>query len=348
MFTFRDAAPLPLEAGGELPGLCLAYTDQGPADAPVVWVCHALTANADVFAWWPGLFGPNDLFHPGAYRILCVNIPGSCYGSTGPLSPDPATGAPYGHSFPVLTVRDIVAALERLRIHLGIARIHLLIGGSLGGQQAMEWAYLLGRTCERLVLIATNARHSAWGIALNEAQRMAIEADATWPTSSPEAGDAGMRAARAMALISYRHYGAYGQTQTDPSPRLGGYRAQSYQRYQGEKLSHRFNAFSYYRLSQTMDSHHMGRGRPSTEAALGLIAAATLVIGIDTDVLFPPEEQAFLAAHIPGSRFACIHSAYGHDGFLIETVLLSEVVGGFLREVAPVALRAASPGRVPE
>lgn len=347
MPTFHDTEPLPLEAGGLLPELTLAYTDEGPLHAPVVWVCHALTANANVFEWWPGLFGPYDLFRPGAYRILCVNIPGSCYGSTGPLSRHPATGAPYGHDFPTLTIRDLVSALERLRCHLGIETIHLLIGGSLGGQQAMEWAYVLGSRCEHLVLIATNARHSAWGIAFNEAQRMAIEADATWKSAAPDAGEAGMRAARAMALISYRHYDTYCRSQSDPTPVLSGYLAQSYQRYQGEKLARRFNAFSYYRLSQTMDSHHMGRGRISAADALGRISATALVIGIDTDVLFPPHEQEFIATCIPKSRYVCIHSDYGHDGFLIETASLTDVIGAFLSAHA-VGLKAASPEPLPE
>lgn len=175
---------------------------------------------------------------------------------------------------------------------------------------------------------------------------MAIEADATWKSSTPDAGEAGMRAARAMALISYRHYDTYSRSQSDPTPVLSGYLAQSYQRYQGEKLARRFNAFSYYRLSQTMDSHHMGRGRTSAAEALSRIPANALVIGIDTDVLFPPHEQEFLAACIPKSRYVCIHSDYGHDGFLIETALLTEVVGDFLTANAG-SLKAASPEPLP-
>ena len=332
MRHFIDSSPLALESGEVLSGFELAYTDIGPPDAPVIWVCHALTANADVLDWWSGLFGNGALFNPGSHRIICANILGSCYGSTGPLSPDPATDRAYGHGFPTISIRDIVATLDRLRAHLGIDTIDVLIGGSLGGQQAMEWAHLLGHQCRQLVLMATNARHSAWGIALNEAQRMAIEADGTWSQGTPDAGDAGMRAARAMALASYRHYGTYEQTQTDPEPMLGGYKAQSYQRYQGEKLSRRFNAFSYYRLSQAMDSHHMGRGRTSLTEALGDIRARTLVIGIETDVLFPPSEQFFLSEHIPDSRFQLIPSEYGHDGFLIETAALAAVIGDFLQE----------------
>ena len=194
----------------------------------------------------------------------------------------------------------------------------------------MEWAIQSPGLFENLALIATNARHSAWGIAFNEAQRMAIEADGTWRLKHPSAGDAGMRAARATALLSYRNYAAYAETQSDPEPLLGEYRAASYQQYQGEKLSRRFNAFSYYTLSKTMDTHHVGRGRNSKEAALAGIQARTAVIGISSDVLFPPAEQEFLATHIPNASFHLIDSAYGHDGFLIETQKIGAILSSFL------------------
>ncbi len=335
MYTYTSHEPLPLESGGVLPELTLAYTDRGAPNLPVVWVCHALTANADPFDWWPGLCGPADLISPARFRIICANIPGSCYGSTGPLSLNPATGDPYYHDFPTMTVRDVVRALDRLRVHLGVHSIALLVGGSLGGQQAMEWAYLLGTRVKRLALIATNARHSAWGTAFNESQRMAIDADSTWNSRHPEAGANGMRAARAVALLSYRHYSTYAASQTDAEATLGPYRACSYQRYQGEKLANRFNAYSYYRLSQTMDTHHMGRRRPSIPHALHHIRAETSVIGIDTDVLFPPEEQRYLAEHIPQSSLHILHSAHGHDGFLIETEALSNLIEAFLDREVP-------------
>ena len=328
--TFRLPVDLPLEQGGVLHSPVIAYHTYGTPGAPVVWVCHALTANADVFDWWSGLFGEQDLFNPGQYFIVCANVLGSCYGSEGPLSEGFLSGAPYFHQFPNLSIRDLVAAHEALRQHLGIEKIHLLLGGSLGGQQAMEWAIQSPWLFENLALIATNARHSAWGIAFNEAQRMAIEADGTWRLKHPSAGDAGMRAARATALLSYRNYAAYAETQSDPEPLLGEYRAASYQQYQGEKLSRRFNAFSYYTLSKTMDTHHVGRGRNSKEAALAGIQARTAVIGISSDVLFPPAEQEFLAKHIPHATFHLIDSAYGHDGFLIETQKIGAILSSFL------------------
>ena len=328
-FSIKEG--LSLEKGGWLAAPTIAYHTYGDPSNPVVWVCHALTANSDVFDWWTGLFGPEAPFNPGDHYIVCANVLGSCYGTTGPLTENPGTGGYYFHDFPEITIRDMVAAHEALRRHLKIERIHLLVGGSLGGQQALEWAILQPKLIDHLALIATNARHSAWGIAFNESQRMAIEADNTWYRRYPEAGDAGMRAARAVALLSYRHYDTYAGAQTDPEPVLDNYKAVSYQQYQGEKLSRRFNAFSYYRLSQAMDAHHVGRGRDTVETVLSRIEARTLVVGISTDILFPLPEQQYLARHIPGAEFREIHSIYGHDGFLVETDKLGELLNDFLR-----------------
>ncbi|MEO6760124.1 MAG: homoserine O-acetyltransferase [Saprospiraceae bacterium] len=321
---------LSLEHGDYLTEPTISYHTYGDPSKPVVWVCHALTANSDVFDWWAGLFGPTDDFNPQDYFIVCANVLASCYGTTGPLSKNPVTGLPYFQAFPVISIRDMVAAHEALRRHLGISSIHLLIGGSLGGQQALEWAIQQPQLIRHLALIATNARHSAWGIAFNEAQRMAIEADASWGESHPRAGEIGMRAARAAALLSYRNYHTYGQFQTDTEPVTSLYRASTYQQYQGEKLARRFNAYSYYRLAQAMDTHHVGRGRSTVEAALGLVQARTLVVGISSDILFPPGEQQFLAQHIPHAQYREIDSDYGHDGFLIETRQLGEILGSFL------------------
>ena len=332
--SFTIYSGLSLESGEYLTEPTIAYHTYGDPAKPVVWVCHALTANSEVFDWWAGLFGPTNPFNPQDYFIVCANVLASCYGTTGPLSKNPVTGQPYFHAYPRITIRDMVAAHEALRRHLGIQKLHLLLGGSLGGQQALEWAIQQPRLIDHLALIATNARHSAWGIAFNEAQRMSIEADGTWPQSQPLAGDAGMRAARATALLSYRNYGTYGQSQTDSEPTLEQFRASTYQQYQGEKLSRRFNAFSYYRLAQAMDTHHVGRGRENIEAALASISARTLVVAISSDVLFPAAEQQYLARHIPHARYLEIDSDYGHDGFLIETQQLGAALTAFLAETA--------------
>jgi len=321
--VFDLPTPFPLESGATLAGAQVAYRTWGQLNAArdnVVWVCHALTANADVLDWWAGLFGPGCFFDPADWYIVCANVLGSCYGSTSPLSSDPTTGTPRYEEFPLLTIRDLAAAHEALRQHLGLARLHTAIGGSLGGQQALEWAVSQPQLIQHLVVIATNARHSAWGIAFNEAQRLAIEADPTYHAHAPEGGSAGLRAARAVALLSYRGYEAYEATQTDPAddPRLRDYRASSYQRYQGDKLVARFNAYSYVTLSRAMDSHHLGRGRGGVGPALASIRARTLVLGITSDVLFPLTEQRELAQGIAGAAYGELESGYGHDGFLLE------------------------------
>jgi homoserine O-acetyltransferase len=319
-----------LESGGRLPSLELAYHCYGtraPDDSNVVWVCHALTANSDVLDWWAGLFGPKGLFDPARHFIVCANNLGSCYGSTGPLSVNPETGEPYFHDFPLITIRDMVQAHELLRQHLGIRRIGLLMGGSQGGQQALEWAIQQPELVDNLVLVATNAAHSPWGVAFNESQRMAIAADPTWRERRPDAGIEGMKVARSIALLSYRHYHTYAQSQQVPDhDLLDGFPAASYQRYQGEKLAKRFNAFSYWALSKAMDAHHVGRGRGGLASVLARVRAKTLAISISSDLLFPPDEQRFLAQHIPGAEWAEIASGYGHDGFLTETDALSQVI----------------------
>ncbi|WP_345270227.1 homoserine O-acetyltransferase family protein [Nibrella viscosa] len=327
-----------LEAGASLPGFRLAYTTRGTLNADgsnVVWICHALTGNADPGDWWSGMVGPGRFYDPEQYFIVCANILGSCYGSTGPLSINPETGDPYFHDFPTITVRDIVGALDLLRQELGIDRIHTCIGGSVGGQQAVEWGIMQPDLIENLVLLASNAVFSPWGIAFNESQRMAIEADATWRERRPDAGQAGMKAARAMALISYRNYDTYGFTQAlDNNEQLDGYKAAGYQQYQGEKLVRRFNAFTYWTLTKVMDSHNVGRNRGSILNALGQIKARTLSVGIKSDILFPPSEQQFLARHIPDAVYQEIDSLYGHDGFLIEFKPLSQIIRKWMAERA--------------
>jgi homoserine O-acetyltransferase len=330
-YSFEN--PFQLEIGAVLPGLEIAYHTYGDfrPGKPVVWVCHALTANSDVFEWWPGLFGEEELFNPNEYSVICANVLGGCYGTTGPLSLDPRNGLPWYHGFPEITIRDMAKAHRELADALGIDRIDLLVGGSLGGQQAIEWAIEEPERFRRLALIATNAQHSPWGIAFNESQRMAIASDPTWKTSTPRAGTEGLKAARAMALLSYRSYHAYHTAQSESDLLLPEtFRAASYQHHQGEKLARRFNAYSYNLLSRAMDSHCVGRGKNGNKQALQRITAHTLVVGIASDLLFPVSEQEYLAAHIPDANLVIIDSLYGHDGFLIETAQLSALLKLFL------------------
>jgi homoserine O-acetyltransferase len=331
---FHPDKELVLESGKIISGYHLAYTTHGYLNESgdnVVWVFHALTANSDPAEWWPGLVGEGKLFDPAHYFIIAVNMPGSCYGSTGPLDINPATSSPWFHDFPFFTPRDMAKAYHELKEHLGIRKIHIGIGGSMGGQQLLEWAVIEPELFEFIFPIATNAVHSAWGIAFNESQRMSIECDETWKEKNDRAGIQGMKVARGIALISYRNYITYNASQSeDDNEKREDFKTSSYQRYQGEKLAKRFNAFSYYFLSKGMDSHNLGRGRESIEAALNKIQAKTLAIGITTDILFPVPEQQFIADNIPGARLKTIHSNYGHDGFLLEYEQIENIIKHFL------------------
>ena len=328
--------PFPLESGSTLPRLTAAYHTYGTLNAArdnVIWVCHALTANSDARDWWPGLVGPGYTIDPGQYFIVCVNMLGSSYGTTSPKSQNPETGAPYGLNFPLVTTKDHARFFSLVADHLGIRCIRLLIGGSMGGQQCLEWACAEPGRFDLLCVLATNARHSAWGIAFNESQRMALRADTTLGTDAPDAGKAGLEAARAMAMLSYRHYRTYLATQTEPrEATYDDFRASSYQRYQGLKLYRRFDPVCYYGLTRGMDSHNVGRGRGGVAAALARISCPTLVISIDTDILFPLEEQSVLSRHIPNSRLEVMHSDYGHDGFLTEARQIGTFLEDFLND----------------
>ena len=333
--TFEHGRPFNLESGTIIPGFRLAYTTAGQlneAKDNVVWIFHALTGNSDPLDWWSGLVGTGKIIDPARHFIVCVNMPGSCYGSTGPLDYNPRTGEPWYHEFPFFTPRDMARAYHYLRLHLGIERIWLGMGGSMGGQQLLEWATEEPHLFEKIIPMATNAFHSAWGKAFNASQRMCIESDPTWKERHPQAGMEGMKVARSIALLSYRHYRTYAATQQDDPERLEHYRAESYQRYQGDKLAARFNAFSYHALTKGMDAHHLGRSRGSIHEALASIRAKTLVIGINTDVLYPPEEQEYIARQIPGGQFALLHSHYGHDAFLVEYEKLEEMIRPFLTD----------------
>lgn len=297
----------------------------------VIWICHAFTANSNPADWWPEMVGQGRLFDPEKYTVVCANIIGSCYGSTGPMSVNPKTGKPYLRSFPLVTFRDVVTTHQILKEHLGIDKIWVLTGGSIGGFQAMEWECMYPGTTENLILIATAAQASPWVKAFSQSQRLAILADGTFDGANPNGGKAGLKAARSIALLSYRGRSSYNLTQQDTDPnQLSDFKACTYQDYQGDKLVKRFDAYSYFALSLMLDSHNMGRGRVSNEAALNSIKARTLVVGIDSDILFPVEEQHFIADHIPSAVYREIHSQFCHDGFLIEYQQLTSIISEFI------------------
>jgi homoserine O-acetyltransferase len=338
VFNYNES--FTLESGVTLPGYHLAYTTHGKLNAAkdnVVWIFHALTANSNPLEWWPGLTGEGKFFDPSRYFIICVNKPGSPYGSISPLSNNPQTNQPYYHDFPVFTIRDMIKAYQKLKDHLGIDRILVGLGGSTGGMQLVEWAIEEPELFEHIVPIATNAVLSPWGIAFNSSQRLAIEADGTWLEPRQDAGQKGLSAARSIALLSYRSYYGYDITQRRDKVFVAlnkevEYAADNYQRYQGLKLMNRFNAICYYRLTQSMDSHDVGRNRGGAEKALKKITARTLVIGISSDVLYPITEQEFLREHIPGAQLLGIASDYGHDGFLLEYEKIESALGKFINE----------------
>lgn len=332
---YRHAHPLKLELGGELPRLEIAYHTYGKlnsAKSNVVWVCHALTANSDVADWWPHTVEKGAFLDPEKCFTVCANIIGSCYGSTGPLSVNPATGKPYYGDFPRLTIRDMARAHSLLADHLGLRRIHALVGSSVGGFQAVEWIAAEPRRFGRLVLIATDVKASPWSIAIDETQRMAIRADATWGEPRADAGAAGLAAARAIGLLSYRGGEGYNLTQQDPESDTlpDDHRACTYQRHQGDKLVKRFNAYSYMTILDAFDTHDVGRGRGGVDAALRRICCPTMVVGLTTDIIFPPAEQREIARRIPGAVYREISSPLGHDGFLVEHGQLNAILNDFL------------------
>ncbi len=307
--TLQITESVQLECGEILPELSIHYTTYGELNeekSNVVWVFHALTANSDPVEWWPGLVGEGCVIDTEKYFVVCANMIGSCYGSTEPDSFD----------FPLITIRDVVNGNRLVYNHLGLDGIKIGMGGSMGGQQLLQWAVEEPNLFEYVIPIATNAVHSPWGIAFNEAQRMALK--------NPNKEE-GLAAARAIAMLSYRTYRSYEKTQIDEDDRRTDFSASSYQQYQGKKLVHRFSPFSYLTLSRAMDSHNVGIGS-SVSDAINRINSRGVVIGLESDILFPLSEQRLIADNLRNASFHAISSEYGHDGFLIEVEQISRIL----------------------
>lgn len=330
-----ELGPLELELGGRLPGVTVGYRTWGMLDADganAVVVCHALTGSADADLWWTRLFGPGRALDPARDFVLCCNILGSCYGTTGPTSTDPSTGLPWHGTFPAITVRDLVRVQQELCQRLGVRRVRLVIGGSLGGMQALEWGLMYPDLVEAMVFIASTARHSAWAIGLGEAQRQAIAADPRWrdgryPADDPPA--AGLAAARAMAMLSYRSFPSFEERFARRTQSADLYAVESYLRYQGQQLVDRFDPATYVTLTRCMDTHDVSRGRGDFEEVLRGVHQPTLVVSIDSDVLYWPAEQREVARLVPGARLAVMDSPHGHDAFLIDVDRLNDMVADF-------------------
>ena len=315
------------EAGGNVSGIEVVYhtSDRDYKKGErVVWLCHALTANSNPMDWWPEMVGKGCCIDPEKDYVVCVNIFASPYGTTGPRSwmNDGEAMKRSPLDFPKVTVRDMARLFPIVRKYIGIEKVDLLVGSSIGGFQALEWAIMEPEVIERAAFIATAPRVTPWLGAWMESQRMAIEADPTFKAcDSLAGGQKGLEAARALSLISYRTFDGYNLTQAEEDENcLFAGRVASYERYQGEKLVKRdFDAYSYYYLTWSVDSHNVGRKRGGVAAALGEITAKSVVITITSDGLFPPVEGKEWAAWIPGAKYVEIESKWGHDGFLLET-----------------------------
>lgn len=316
-----------LESGRVMENLRIAYHTYGELNASgdnVIWICHALTANSNVTEWWSGLAGTGSPFDPNKHFIVCANILASCYGTSADgLFPEAELPA-------FVTIRDMVQVHILLRKHLGIEQIRILAGGSMGGYQSLEWCLAEPEVIKSHFMLVTGAAESAWGIAIHTAQRLAIEADSTW--LEPNGGSRGLKAARAIGMITYRSYKQFVLTQSDDTAKLDHFKASSYIDYQGDKLVKRFKAKSYWSLTKSMDSHNISRGRGGDIGeVLATIRQRTLVIGINSDLLCPTQEQQVLASYLPDCQLHIIDSIYGHDGFLTETKKIGRILEEWMR-----------------
>jgi homoserine O-acetyltransferase len=313
--------PLELESGGSLPQVRVAYRTWGRPRRNATLVCHALTGSADADDWWADLFGPGRALDPERDYIVSANVLGGCYGTTGPTSRAAGAFEPYGSTFPAVTIRDMVHLQAQLLDHLGVASLDLVLGGSMGAMQVLEWALLYPDRVAAIAPIAAGPTQSAWGIALSEAQRQAIKADANYAGGRYPLGAGpaqGLAAARAMAMISYRSphnfETRFGRTEST----AGGFAAQSYLRHQGTKLVDRFDANTYLTLIAAMDSHDVGRGRGAVPDVLAGIRQPALIISVSSDGLYPAPEVAAMAHQLPNAELVEIDAPHGHDAFLIR------------------------------
>ena len=330
---------LVLESGKTLEKVPVAYHTWGsltPSGDNAVLICHALTGSSDVVDWWPGIVGPGNAIDTDRYFVVSANVLGSPYGSFSPVTVDPVTGRPYGPDFPFVTIRDTVAAHRRVLEHLGVRSVVAAVGASMGGMQALEWAFE-DEVVRSIVPIAVGGRHSAWCIGWSDAQRQAIYSDPNWNAGryDPDRPPAqGLATARMIAMISYRSqrefHERFGRDIMPPNGQAEVFAAESYLRYQGKKLVDRFDANCYVQLTRQMDTHDLARGRGDYESALAQIRQPAMVIGIDSDILYPLSEQEELARWLPNARLEVIKAPFGHDSFLIERDRMGNLLSNWL------------------
>jgi homoserine O-acetyltransferase len=328
---FNLAEGFVLESGGSLRGVRVAYRTWGHRRSGATLVCHALTGNANVDDWWAGLFGSGRTFDPDRDFIISSNVLGSCYGTTGPASIRPGTIRCYGGEFPEVSIRDMVRLQASLLDHLGVDRVNLVIGGSMGGMQALEWAILFPDSVGGVVSIGAGPDQSAWSLAFSDAQRAAITADPRFADGGYMPGEGpvdGLTTARIIAMISYRSPDNF-ETKFGRNESDGGFAVQSYLRYQGKKLVDRFDANSYLTLVGAMDGHDLGRGRGELGDVLAEVTTPVLAVGISSDVLYPVSEVEKLAQALPNAKYRTLQAPHGHDSFLIETDALDRMIASF-------------------
>jgi homoserine O-acetyltransferase len=352
--TVFDDRPLELRAGATLTDITVAYETWGTLNAArdnAVLVCHALTGDSHAagpvepghvqLGWWNALIGPGRAIDTGRFFVVCPNVLGGCQGTTGPSSIEPATGRPYGSRWPVLTIRDQVDVEAALADTLGIERWACVIGGSAGGQRAMEWAVGYPSRSRRAVLIACGAAATAEQIAWCALQIRAIESDPNFDGGDFYERDVGpwrgLSIARGIGQVTYRSELELAKRfdrghQNDEHPFEGGsYTVESYLEYHGEKLARRFDANTYIALSRAMNHHDVGRGRGGVANALARIDAEVTIAGISSDRLYPLRLQHELADLIPRNKgVEVVHSIAGHDGFLTETEAIGDIIAGAL------------------
>ncbi|MEU4667092.1 homoserine O-acetyltransferase [Amycolatopsis sp. NPDC023774] len=350
---FTGPGALSLEAGGSLPSYTLAYETWGTLNSDgsnAVLVEHALTGDSHIAGpaepghpsagWWDGLVGPGKALDTDSLFVVAPNVLGGCQGSTGPSSPDP-DGRVYGSRFPAVTVRDQVATEAALADALGIERWAGVVGGSMGGMRALEWAVTLPDRVASVLVLASTARASAEQIAWAAPQLHAIRSDRGWHggdyySAAPGEGPhAGLGVARRIAHVTYRsepelaqRFGRRPQGSEDPL-RRGRFAVESYLDHHADKLVRRFDAGSYVVLTESMNTHDVGRDRGGVGSALGRVRARTVVAGVDSDRLYPLYQSAEIAEGV-GGETAVVSSPYGHDSFLIETGQIAALVKSLL------------------
>ena len=358
-----NLGPMTLAGGAVLPEVEVAFEQYGtlsPAGDNAVLVCHALTGSAHAAGehdwwdprsvgegWWDPLIGPGAAFDTDRYSVICSNILGSCYGTSGPISLDKRTGRRYGRSFPKITVGDMVAVQRRLLEALGVKSLATVTGGSLGGLQVVEWAAVAPEMVRSIIPIASNLAHSAWNVGFNETAREAIRQDPNfWAGDYAEHGvhpDRGLALARMVAMISYRSAASFQdrfkrEVHSAAREATGKYEVESYLHHQGEKLVARFDANCYLRITEGMDDFDVGEGRGGANAALKRFGGPALVMGIDSDILYPNWQQHEVAETLRQNgnavEYRDIHSIHGHDAFLIEWDQMDEAIRGFMARLA--------------